>query len=91
MGAYLDAPKTEKEIDKGSNEIASWGACEMQGWRVNMEDAHVAKKIDLPNGEKGMIFAVFDGHGGKEVAVFAAEKYQETLTSNASFKEGKFE
>ena len=33
----------------------------------------------------------FDGHGGKEVAVFAADKYQETLTSNASFKEGKFE
>ena len=48
MGAYLDAPKTEKEISKGSNEICAWGACEMQGWRVNMEDAHLAQKINLP-------------------------------------------
>jgi serine/threonine protein phosphatase PrpC len=40
----------------------------MQGWRVNMEDAHLGKKIDLPGGEKGMVFGVFDGHGGKEVA-----------------------
>ena len=90
MGAYLDAPKTEKEIDKGSNDIASWGACEMQGWRVNMEDAHLAITVDLPSGEKGMVFAVFDGHGGKEVAVYAAEKYKSTLTNNAHFKAGKF-
>ena len=86
MGAYLDAPKTEKEIDKGSNEMASWGACEMQGWRVNMEDAHLAISIDLHDGKKGMIFGVFDGHGGKEVAVFAAEKYKQILTGLAEFK-----
>lgn len=86
MGAYLDAPKTEKEISKGSNEIASWGACEMQGWRVNMEDAHIATRIDLPNGEKGMVFGVFDGHGGKEVAVFAADKYINILKNLADFK-----
>jgi serine/threonine protein phosphatase PrpC len=90
MGAYLDAPKTEKEVDKGSNEICSWGACEMQGWRVNIEDAHLAIRVDLAKGEKGMIFAVFDGHGGKEVAIFAAEKYKETLTNNANFKNGKY-
>jgi len=37
-----------------------------------MEDAHIAKIIDLPKTkEKGMLFGVFDGHGGKDVAVFA--------------------
>jgi serine/threonine protein phosphatase PrpC len=37
-----------------------------------MEDAHVAAPIDFPKSKtKGMLFGVFDGHGGKEVAVFA--------------------
>lgn len=90
MGAYLDAPKTEKEIAKGHNEICSWGACEMQGWRVNMEDAHLAVKIDLHDGSKGMVFAVFDGHGGKEVAVFAADKYEKVLTDDKNFKKGDY-
>ena len=90
MGAYLDAPKTEKEIAKGSNEICSWGACEMQGWRVNMEDAHLAERITLHNGDKGMIFGVFDGHGGKEVAVFAADKYKQILENDKNFKTGDY-
>ena len=33
-----------------------------------MEDAHIASNINLPNGDKAMLFGVFDGHGGKEVA-----------------------
>jgi len=32
------------------------------GWRVNMEDAHVAKFNVAPDTH---IFGVFDGHGGK--------------------------
>lgn len=36
-----------------------------------MEDAHITKVIQLPSTkEKGMLFGVFDGHGGKEVAQF---------------------
>ena len=62
----------------------------MQGWRVNMEDAHLAVKIDLHNGDKGMVFGVFDGHGGKEVAVFAADKYKEVLINDKNFKSGNY-
>jgi len=40
----------------------------MQGWRCGQEDAHITEEVDLPNGKKGMLFCVFDGHGGKEVA-----------------------
>jgi serine/threonine protein phosphatase PrpC len=37
-----------------------------------MEDAHLCKEIKIANStEKGMIFGVFDGHGGKEVAEYA--------------------
>ena len=31
-----------------------------------MEDAHIAEEIILPGNNKGMLFGVFDGHGGKE-------------------------
>ena len=85
MGAYLDTPVTEKNPENGKNEQASWGVCSMQGWRCGMEDAHIATAIDLPKGKKGMLFGVFDGHGGKEVAVFAETHFKRTLESIPEF------
>ena len=51
-----------------------------------MEDAHIAKTVDLPGNKKGTLFCVFDGHGGKEVAQFAQDHFTKTLTSQAEFK-----
>ena len=48
----------------------------MQGWRNNQEDAHIAD-LKLPNGEA--VFGVFDGHGGKEVALFVAKHFVNVL------------
>ncbi len=79
MGAYLDTPITEKNPEPGHNELLCWGACSMQGWRTGMEDAHICDSIKLPGGKKGMLFAVFDGHGGKEVALLAKDKFKSTL------------
>ena len=43
-----------------------------------MEDAHVAFKVK--GDENGaMVFGVFDGHGGKEVAQYCQENFQKTL------------
>jgi protein phosphatase 1G len=39
----------------------------MQGWRKSNEDGHVTA-VDFEPGHS--IFAVFDGHGGVEVAKF---------------------
>lgn len=62
----------------------SWGVVDMQGWRNSMEDAHVAQTdVPLPSVPVkskstatqttiAHIFGVFDGHGGPEVARFAA-------------------
>ena len=51
-----------------------------------MEDAHIAVVIDLPStGQKGMLFGVFDGHGGKEVAVFAEAHFKKVLESQSEF------
>lgn len=67
MGAYLDKPITEKEIEVKSDAKFAYSAVSMQGWRKTQEDSHIAE-LKLPNGEA--IFGVFDGHGGKDVALF---------------------
>lgn len=45
-----------------------------------MEDAHVSFQIkNDPN--NALVFGVFDGHGGKEVAVYCKENIQSVLES----------
>jgi serine/threonine protein phosphatase PrpC len=44
-----------------------------------MEDAHIAKEITLADKSKGMLFGVFDGHGGQEVALHAEKEFQKIL------------
>jgi len=55
----------------------------MQGWRVGMEDAHIAV-LDLD--ENTNCFAVCDGHGGKEVAIFVSRHFSVRLKNHALFK-----
>jgi protein phosphatase 1B len=60
---------TAKETNAGATTTASTGPytychVSMQGWRESMEDSHII------NPEGGLaVFAVFDGHGGDEVAL----------------------
>jgi protein phosphatase 1G len=49
----------------------------MQGWRNGMEDAHIVRTNI--NSEGISVFGVFDGHGGKEVALFVEKHYIEEL------------
>ena len=45
-----------------------------------MEDEHICASIDLPKtNNKGMLFAVFDGHGGRDVATHAKENFKKVL------------
>jgi protein phosphatase 1G len=46
------------------------------GWRVSMEDSHIAN-TSLPNNIS--IFGVFDGHGGAEVSAFVAKHFIDAL------------
>jgi len=39
----------------------------MQGWRCEMEDDHI---VDIRTADNEALFAVFDGHGGKNIAIF---------------------
>lgn len=42
MGTYLSTPVTEKETEEGSFGNIRYVASAMQGWRSDMEDAHIA-------------------------------------------------
>ena len=61
MGNRSNAEKT-KITERGENGSLRYVAMGMQGWRMDMEDAHMAH-TDLPDGLS--LFGVFDGHAGK--------------------------
>ena len=90
MGAYLDTPNKEKDSESGKNELCAWGATGMQGWRTGMEDEHLAVEITLHDKSKGMLFGVFDGHGGQEVATHAKKHFKKILVSNSDYKKGNY-
>ena len=72
-------PNEEKCSESGNNATCAWGSTAMQGWRESMEDAHFAREITLADQSKGMLFGVFDGHGGHQVAAHAEKYFQHVL------------
>lgn len=79
MGAFLNSPKTEKETCNGEGNGIKYGVSAMQGWRMEMEDAHICS-TSLPCGNS--FFGVFDGHAGPKVAKYSAEHLQKTITDS---------
>lgn len=70
MGAFLEKPKTEKITAKGEGTGIKYGVSAMQGWRMEMEDAHVCEtKFKL---EDHSFFGVFDGHAGPKVSQYCS-------------------
>lgn len=55
----------------------------MQGWRVNQEDAHNCI-LDLENGWH--LFAVYDGHGGPEVAKYTSSNFPQFFKDREVWK-----
>lgn len=87
MGEYLSSPIKEKFSLDGENEILRYGCTFMQGWRKRMEDAHITD-IDIGPNKDTQLFAVFDGHGGKEVAVFVGKHFTEEFLKTESYNKG---
>lgn len=52
-----------------------------------MEDSHIAKFNIAPDIH---LFAVFDGHRGKEVALYVEKHFVDLLLANESFKKGDY-
>lgn len=85
MGAYLAKPVTTKQSFDDAKGKLSCGGSEMQGWRVSMEDAH---SCILDYDDDLSLFAVYDGHGGSEVATYTAENLPNFLKTTDEFKDG---
>lgn len=88
MGAYLSQPNTSKTSSDGGNCNMSYGFSAMQGWRVSMEDAHnCIPEFD----DETAMFAVYDGHGGEEVALYCSKYLPGTIKEQKTYKDGKLQ
>ncbi|XP_076064925.1 protein phosphatase alphabet isoform X2 [Oratosquilla oratoria] len=86
MGAFLDKPKTDKHNEHGVGNGLHYGLASMQGWRIEMEDAHCAV-ANLPGELKDWaFFGVFDGHAGATVSSHCSANLLNCITSGEEFK-----
>jgi serine/threonine protein phosphatase PrpC len=61
------------------------GSAEMQGWRLEMEDAHIT--MSMTSKPDHTFVAVFDGHGGSTSAVYAAANMMNIIEDNSFWKQ----
>lgn len=89
MGAFLDKPKTQKHNNHGEGNGLRYGLSSMQGWRVEMEDAHTAV-LGLPDSrmKDWSFFAVYDGHAGSRVANYCSKHLLEHIISASLGQQG---
>lgn len=88
MGAYLSEPLTTKDSSEEANDLLACGSSSMQGWRISQEDAH---NCILNYDDKTSFFAVYDGHGGAEVAQYCSLNLPKFLKQLKSYKNKDFE
>ncbi|XP_033646346.1 probable protein phosphatase 2C T23F11.1 [Asterias rubens] len=87
MGQTLSEPVTAKETSACENHMFKVGSSCMQGWRINMEDAHTTK-LTVDEDRDAAFFAVYDGHGGAKVAQYAGQHLHTKMTNQMSYKKG---
>jgi len=86
MGAFLDKPMMDKKSSDGKGQGFIFGLSSMQGWRVEMEDAHCAV-VGLPGLPDWSFFAVFDGHAGAKVSQFCSDNLLDAITGREEMKD----
>jgi len=85
MGAFLDKPKTEKYNESKVGGGLRYGLSSMQGWRIEMEDAHSAV-IGIPDQKDSVSwFAVFDGHAGSRVSAHCSHHLLDCIRASEDF------
>ena len=81
MGSFLDKPITTKFTEFRETKDFVWVVASMQGWRAEMEDAHVCISEECGESEHHF-FGVFDGHGGKNAAKLSAKGLYDKVKDN---------
>ncbi|XP_053672668.1 probable protein phosphatase CG10417 [Anopheles nili] len=88
MGAYLSEPSTTKDSSDEANALVICGSSSMQGWRISQEDAH---NCIMSYDDNSSFFAVYDGHGGAEVAQYCSQHLPNFLKTVDAYKRKDFE
>ncbi|KAI8989958.1 phosphatase 2C-like domain-containing protein [Pilobolus umbonatus] len=88
MGQTLSEPIVDKTTHTGKNEYLMYGLSAMQGWRLTMEDAHVAD-LNL-DGTGASFFGVFDGHGGSSVAQCTGQHLHKLVRGSQFFDKAEY-
>jgi serine/threonine protein phosphatase PrpC len=70
MGGVLSAPITSQFVERHGNEFVRTAVVSVQGFRNDMEDAHNVVLDGFKAHPSFMQFGVYDGHGGKDAAIF---------------------
>lgn len=87
MGQTLSEPVTAKDTSFCEDPTFRVGSSCMQGWRINMEDSHT-HILQLPDDPEAAFFAVYDGHGGAEIADYAGKHLHKFIMKRPDYKEG---
>lgn len=90
MGSLLDKPKTDKRNEHGEGNELHYSVGSMQGWRLEMEDAHFAKTGLGNDFDNWSYFAVFDGHAGVKVSALCAEHLLDCIVKSEEFQKKNF-
>ncbi|XP_022214147.2 probable protein phosphatase 2C T23F11.1 isoform X2 [Drosophila obscura] len=90
MGQTLSEPVTTKNTAECENGAYRVGSSSMQGWRIEMEDAHT-HILSLPEDPTAAFFGVYDGHGGAGVAKFAGLHLHQFITKRQEYFDNNVE
>jgi len=73
---HAAGPCRKKVGEEGRGRNVAWACCSMRGWRESMEDVPLVLPFGYLGGawRDSALFAVFDGHGGEQVARFVARQ-----------------
>ncbi|KAF9824882.1 hypothetical protein SFRURICE_015280 [Spodoptera frugiperda] len=90
MGQTLSEPVTEKQSSTCQDSRYLVGSSCMQGWRVSMDDSHT-HILSLPEDPGTAYFAVYDGHGGSNIAEYAGKHLHKFVTARPEYHLGNIE
>lgn len=82
MGGILEKPVETTVVERHGSPAFHVGIAEMNGYRSNMEDAHI-----IYMKEDWGFFGVFDGHGGDECSAFVAKLMRQKLDADGCPKD----
>eukprot|EP01117_Protostelium_nocturnum_P003211 TRINITY_DN1415_c0_g1_i1.p1 TRINITY_DN1415_c0_g1~~TRINITY_DN1415_c0_g1_i1.p1 ORF type:complete len:290 (-),score=97.12 TRINITY_DN1415_c0_g1_i1:212-1081(-) len=87
---HVPPPAKTSHPKKNATSVADYGMCSDQNsrYRRRMEDAHFLQD-GFNNDPSSGIFAVYDGHGGKDAAVFCSTKLHTILAEELNAAGGK--